>query len=106
VPFTVEDTTGRPCSRRAPPAPPVNSDPAHRRTGSTSRRFENPAATTSSAAAFASPVVRIDAARVRRRCATRLLYYMRQQRSGYNPTLKDSFTQRDGIIVDHPTRSR
>ena len=30
---------------------------------------------------------------------------MRQQRSGYNPTLRDSVHTRDGIIVDHPTRS-
>jgi len=51
-----------------------------------------------------SPVVRIDA-RAYAGAADTLLYYMRQQRSGYNPTLRDSVHTRDGIIVDHPTRS-
>ena len=51
----------------------------------------------------------------RRRCAsaptctagspTRCSCYMRQQRSGYNPFLRDSVHKRDGIIVDHPTRT-
>ena len=31
-----------------------------------------------------------------------LLHYMRQQRCGYNPYLRDSCHTRDGIIVDHP----
>jgi hypothetical protein len=30
---------------------------------------------------------------------------MRQQRSGYNPTLRDSVHKRDGLVVDHPTRT-
>jgi hypothetical protein len=34
-----------------------------------------------------------------------LLNYLRQQRCGYNPFLKDSCHLHDGIIVDHPTRS-
>src|SRR5690606_30391176 len=34
-----------------------------------------------------------------------LLKYLRQQRCGYNPYLKDSCHLHDGIIVDHPTRS-
>src|SRR5690606_34216192 len=34
-----------------------------------------------------------------------LLNYLRQQRCGYNPYLKDSCHLHDGIIVDHPTRS-
>lgn len=34
-----------------------------------------------------------------------LLKYMRQQRCGFNPFLKDSCHQYDGVIVDHPTRS-
>jgi len=34
-----------------------------------------------------------------------LLHYMRQQRCGYNPYLKDTCHQHDGIIVDHPTRT-
>jgi endoglucanase len=32
-----------------------------------------------------------------------LLKYMRQQRCGYNPFLKDSCHTHDGFIVDHPT---
>ncbi len=34
-----------------------------------------------------------------------ILKYMRQQRCGYNPFLKDSCHTHDGFIVDHPTRS-
>ena len=49
-------------------------------------------------------MVRVDA-RTYAGAADTLLYYMRQQRSGYNPTLRDSVHKRDGIIVDHPTRS-
>jgi hypothetical protein len=37
--------------------------------------------------------------------ADTLLAYMRQQRSGYNPFLRDSAHRRDGLIVDHPTRT-
>ena len=36
--------------------------------------------------------------------ADTLLYYMRQQRSGWNPLYADSVHTKDGIIVDHPTR--
>lgn len=34
-----------------------------------------------------------------------LLRYMRQQRCGYNPYLKEECHQHDGFIVDHPTRN-
>jgi len=34
-----------------------------------------------------------------------ILRYMRQQRCGYNPYLKDSCHLHDGTIVDHPTRT-
>jgi hypothetical protein len=34
-----------------------------------------------------------------------ILNYMRQQRCGFNPYLKDSCHTHDGIIVDHPTRT-
>jgi len=34
-----------------------------------------------------------------------ILNYMRQQRCGYNPYLKDSCHLYDGIIVDHPTKT-
>jgi peptidoglycan/xylan/chitin deacetylase (PgdA/CDA1 family) len=34
-----------------------------------------------------------------------ILTYLRQQRCGYNPFLKDSCHTADGIIVDHPSKS-
>ena len=34
-----------------------------------------------------------------------ILNYMRQQRCGFNPFLKDSCHLHDGIIIDHPTRT-
>jgi len=34
-----------------------------------------------------------------------ILRYMRQQRCGYNPYLKDACHLHDGIIVDHPTKT-
>lgn len=37
--------------------------------------------------------------------ADTLLFYMRQQRSGWNPIYGDSVHTRDGLIVDHPTRA-
>ncbi len=51
-----------------------------------------------------SPNFRIDAD-VYEGTADFILNYMRQQRCGYNPYLKDSCHTHDGIIVDHPTRS-
>ena len=53
---------------------------------------------------YTSPTVRI-AADVYRGLADTLMTFMRQQRSGYNPFLRDSAHRRDGIIVDHPTRT-
>jgi endoglucanase len=55
------------------------------------------------AGTLASPPVRIAAAY--RGLADTLMVLMRQQRSGYNPFLRDSAHRRDGIIVDHPTRT-
>ena len=37
--------------------------------------------------------------------ADTLLHYMRQQRSGWNPLFRDSVHTKDGIIVDHTTRT-
>lgn len=51
-----------------------------------------------------SPPVRIDRG-VYAGAADTLLYYMREQRSGFNPLIKDSVHRRDGFIVDHPTRT-
>lgn len=51
-----------------------------------------------------SPTFRIDN-NVYKGTADFILNYMRQQRCGYNPFLKDSCHTHDGIIVDHPSRS-
>jgi endoglucanase len=51
-----------------------------------------------------SPVFRI-AADIYKGTSDYILRYMRQQRSGYNPWLKDSCHTHDGFIVDHPTRT-
>src|SRR6476659_1384800 len=53
---------------------------------------------------YASPTVRVGPD-VYRGLADTLMVFMRQQRSGYNPLLRDSAHTRDGIIVDHPTRA-
>lgn len=34
-----------------------------------------------------------------------LLFYMRQQRSGYNPFFRDSVHKKDALLVDHPSRA-
>jgi len=56
------------------------------------------------AGGYASRPVRV-APDVYRGLADTLMTFMRQQRSGYNPFLRDSAHKRDGIIVDHPTRT-
>jgi endoglucanase len=53
---------------------------------------------------IASPVLRIGSD-VYRGAADTLLMYMRQQRSGFNPLFRDSVHKKDGILVDHPTRT-
>jgi hypothetical protein len=53
---------------------------------------------------YASRAVRV-APDVYRGLADTLMVFMRQQRSGYNPLLRDSAHTHDGIIVDHPTRA-
>jgi hypothetical protein len=51
-----------------------------------------------------SPIVRI-ARSVYDGVGDSLLVYMRQQRSGYNPFFRDSVHRKDGLLVDHPTRT-
>jgi hypothetical protein len=51
-----------------------------------------------------SPVFRI-APDIYRGTSDFVLRYVRQQRCGYNPFLKDSCHTHDGFIVDHPTRT-
>src|SRR5688500_2259170 len=104
VSFAVEDTTGRqalsPRTARASGAfGPCTQ--TYRLDFSALRR---PGRYRVVSGAVRSPVVRVDA-RAYAGAADTLLYYMRQQRSGYNPTLRDSVHKLDGIIVDHPTRT-
>ena len=56
------------------------------------------------AGAYESTPVRIGAD-VYRGLADTLMGYMRQQRSGFNPFFGAPVHQKDGIIVDHPTRT-
>ncbi|MEJ7810533.1 MAG: glycoside hydrolase family 9 protein [Gemmatimonadaceae bacterium] len=56
------------------------------------------------AGGVASPPVRVRA-NAYVGAADTLLYCMRQQRSGWNPLFGDSVHTKDGIIVDHPTRT-
>ena len=53
---------------------------------------------------YVSPPVRVSADAYRGLADT-LMSLMREQRSGYNPFLRDSAHKRDAIIVDHPTRT-
>jgi endoglucanase len=54
--------------------------------------------------ALTSPPVRV-AADAYRGLSDSLMALMREQRSGYNPFLRDSAHRRDAIIVDHSTRT-
>jgi endoglucanase len=102
--FTVEDTAGR----------TVLGPLAARRDGTLGGCVETwrldfsalrrPGRYVVRAGAYASPAVRIGAD-VYRGLADTLMTFMRQQRSGYNPFLRDSAHRFDGIIVDHPTRT-
>jgi len=104
VTFTVEDTTGRVAlaARQARNAGAFGPCAATYRLDFSA--LTRPGRYRIVAGATRSPVIRIDA-RAYAGAADTLLYYMRQQRSGWNPTLRDSTHKRDGIIVDHPTRS-
>ncbi len=55
------------------------------------------------AAGVRSPVVRISRDAYAG-IGDSLLWYMRQQRSGYNPFFRDSVHKKDALLVDHPTR--
>lgn len=52
-----------------------------------------------------SPIVRIGSD-VYAGAADTLLYYMREQRSGWNPVFRDSVHTHDGVIVDSPHAGR
>src|SRR5688572_29914758 len=104
VTFAIEDTNGRRIlgPRRATAAGPFGPCAETYRLDFSSLRAPGRYVVVSDR--VRSPVIRIDA-RAYAGAADTLLYYMRQQRSGYNPTLRDSVHKRDGLIVDHPTRT-
>ena len=104
VTWSVQDTTGRTvlASRRATAAGSFGPcAQTYRLDFSALRR---PGRYRVVSAEVRSPVIRVDA-RAYAGAADTLLYYMRQQRSGWNPTLKDSVHKLDALIVDHPTRT-
>jgi hypothetical protein len=104
ITFVVQDTTGRQAlgARRASSAGAFGPCAQTYRLDFSSLR--TPGRYRVVAGDVRSPIVRIDA-HAYAGAADTLLYYMRQQRSGFNPTLRDSVHKRDGIIVDHPTRT-
>ena len=99
--FVVTDERGRTVlgPRRAEPAPafgPCRS--IHRLDFSAVRRAGKYRIV---AGGVSSPLVRVGVD-VYAGAADTLLYYMRQQRSGWNPVFGDSVHTRDGILVDSP----
>jgi endoglucanase len=101
--FVVRDERGRTVfgPRRATPAPGFGPCVVtHRLDFSALRR---PGRYTIVAGRVASPVIRIGSS-VYAGGADTLLYYMRQQRSGWNPLFRDSLHRRDGIAVDGPRK--
>ena len=102
--FAVEDTTGRVVLRGRPAAAQGAFGPCAETYRLDFSALRTPGRYRLVANEVRSPMVRIDA-RVYAGAADTLLYYMRQQRSRFNPTLRDSVHRHDGIIVDHPTRS-
>lgn len=102
--FTVQDESGRVVFG---PHAALNSGPFGPCAATDRLDFSSlrtPGRYTIVAAGTASPPVRIDQ-NVYAGAADTLLYYMREQRSGFNPLIKDSVHKLDGIIVDHPTRT-
>jgi len=102
--FTVQDESGRVVfgPRAAKVSGAFGPCAATRRLDFSALR--RPGRYTIVAGGSASPPVRIDS-HAYVGSADTLLYYMRQQRSGFNPIIKDSVHRHDGIIVDHPTRT-
>ncbi|HET9003771.1 MAG TPA: glycoside hydrolase family 9 protein [Gemmatimonadaceae bacterium] len=97
--FTVTDTAGRTVlgPRRAKPAGAFAGCASTARLDFTA--LTRPGRYRVVAAGTASPMFRIGRD-VYAGSADTLLYYMRQQRSGFNPFFGDSVHQHDGIVVD------
>ena len=104
VSFTVQDTTGRQVLAPRTTAATGPFGPCAETYRLDFSAVRTPGRYRIVAGDVQSPVIRIDT-RAYAGAADTLLYYMRQQRSGYNPTLRDSVHKLDGIIVDHPART-
>jgi endoglucanase len=102
--FTVQDASGHVVfgPRKALSSGPFGPCLATHRLDFSSLR--KPGRYTIVAGGASSPPVRVDR-NAYVGAADTLLYYMREQRSGFNPLIRDSVHRRDGIIVDHPTRT-
>src|SRR5262245_37375499 len=103
ISFSVQDTTGKAvlAGRRANASGPFGPCADTYRLNFSSLRTAGVYRIVASDS-VRSPNVRINT-HVYAGAADTLLYYMRQQRSGYNPTLKDPVPKRDRLNVDHPT---
>jgi hypothetical protein len=100
--FTVEDTGGRRVLQRsATAAKPFGPCVANYRLDFST--VKTPGEYRIAAAGVTSPPVRIRADAYAGAADT-LLYYMREQRSGYNPLFKTVVHTHDGIVVDDPVR--
>ena len=102
--FTVEDERGRTVLGQLPARKDGALGPCVETWRLDFSALRRPGRYTVRAGSYVSPPVRISAD-VYRGLADTLMRYMRQQRSGFNPFLGDSAHKRDGIIVDHHTRT-
>jgi endoglucanase len=101
--FLVTDAGGRTVLRgRALPAKPFGPCVANYRLDFSSIRSVGEYRV--SAGSISSPLIRIRE-NVFAGAADTLLYYMREQRSGYNPLFKTVVHTHDGIVVDDPSRA-
>jgi endoglucanase len=102
--FTVENETGQRVlgPLAAVPARPFGPCASMHRLDFSSVRIEGRYHI--AAAGIRSPLVRVSRS-VYDGVGDSLLVYMRQQRSGYNPFFRDSVHRKDGLLVDHPTRT-
>ncbi|MBA3342362.1 MAG: glycoside hydrolase family 9 protein [Gemmatimonadaceae bacterium] len=102
--FTIQDSDGRLIFGPAPAKSTGSFGPCastHRLDFSTLRK---PGRYTILASGVASPPVFVSS-KAYDDAANTLLVYMRQQRSGFNPIIRDSVHRLDGIIVDDPARA-
>lgn len=102
--FTLQDTNGKTLFGPQKAEPDGSYGPCvstHRLDFS---RFTRTGHFTVVAGGAASPLVNIDK-NLYDGAADTLLHYMREQRAGFNPVIRDSVHKRDGIIVDDPSRA-